>query len=196
MSDKPYRRRNYFVKKGFQGKFMLIFIIIASVGGIVSLFSYSFFAVKKIETLLYSIHIPAKRLNEILFNEMLYSNIFSFLFVLLALLITIRWLTVKISGPLYRIKKDLEEIKKGDLSFNITLRYKDEFKDFASELNILLERFRYVFSKLKHDAEIIDQYTREIERNHHRVDIVKIRANKIINQIEEMQQYLADFKVR
>ncbi len=194
MSTRPYKRRHFFVKKNFQGRFILIFLSIAAVGGILSLVAFNFLSVKKIELLLYSIHIPAKRLNEILFKEMIYSNMFSFLFVLLGFLVTVRWLSGKVSGPLYRVKKDLESIRDGDLSFAITLRYKDEFKDFASELNLFVEKFRRVFGALQRQTDVIDGYVRDIERNHHRADIVKLRAHQVVVQIEEMNEVLSQFK--
>lgn len=194
MGTKPYKRRKYFIKKEFQGKFILLFLGIATLGGVLSLAGFTFFSVKKIEYLVYSIHIPSKRLKEIIMNEMLYSNLLSLLFVILATLVTIRWLTMRISGPLYRIKKDLESIRDGNLSFVITLRYRDEFKDFASELNFFVEKFRRAFSSLKHQTEIVDKYLRDIERNSQRIDLIKLRAHQIVSQTEEMEEILSQFK--
>ena len=197
MNDKKarhYKRRNFLVKKDFQGRFILLFLSVAILGGILSMAGFVFFSVKKIEYLIYSVHIPRGRLNEIILKEMLYSNLFALLFVVLAFLVTIRWMTKRIAGPLKRIKKDLEAIRDGDLSFDITLRFKDEFKDFASEVNHLVEALRRRFASLRRHTERIDGHLRGIERSSQRIDQVKLRASEIIEEVEEMEKVLGKFK--
>ncbi len=193
--SRPYRRRNYFINKDFQGRFVLIFVALASIGGLMAVGLFNYLAQKRIDLIMYSIHIPAKRINELLSSDMLYANLFSFFIVLFFLIAAINRLSLSISGPLYRIRKDLKEIARGDLSFNITLRYKDEFKDFASELNNMIENLREYFTQTGKDIEIIDRYVREIERNDDKRDLIKLKNQHIKEHIEELIKRTEQFKV-
>ncbi len=193
--SRPYRRRHYFINKDFQGRFVFIFVLLASIGGAMAVGLFNYLAQKRLDFIMYSIHIPAKRINELLSSDMLYANLFSFFIVLFFLIVAINRLSLSISGPLYRIKKDLSEISKGDLSFNITLRYKDEFKDFASEINSMIENLREYFSQANNDIEIIDRYVREIERHNDKRDLIKLKNQHIKRHIEELEKRTDYFKV-
>ena len=192
---RPYRRRNYFINKDFQGRFVFMFVLLASIGGVMAVGLFNYLAQKRLDVIMYSIHIPAKRINELLSSDMLYANLFSFFLVLFFLVFAINRLSISIAGPLYRIKKDLKEIAKGDLSFNITLRYKDEFKDFASEINSMIENLREYFSQTNNDIEIIDRYVREIERHNDKKDLIKLKNQHIRGHIEELIKRTEQFKV-
>ncbi len=193
--SRPYRRRNYFINKDFQGRFVFMFVLLASIGGVMAVGLFNYLAQKRLDVIMYSIHIPAKRINELLSSDMLYANLFSFFLVLFFLVFAINRLSISIAGPLYRIKKDLKEISKGDLSFNITLRYKDEFKDFASEINSMIENLREYFSQTNNDIEIIDRYVREIERHNDKKDLIMLKNQHIRGHIEELLKRTEQFKV-
>ncbi|RMG02637.1 MAG: methyl-accepting chemotaxis protein [Nitrospirae bacterium] len=195
MGKKPYRRRNYFINRYFQGRFILLFVALASVGGIIAIGLFNYFAYKKLDDLLYSVHIPAKNINELISPDLIYANLFAFMFVLVVFFFAMNRLTIRITGPLYRIKKDLESIAGGDLSFNITLRYKDEFKDFAQELNVLVEKEREFFGRIKKEIEMIDRYTREAERYYPKHEMVALKVKHLKSHIRNIEESLEDIKV-
>ncbi len=194
MNRKPYRRRHYFINRYFQGRFILAFVLLASIGGVTAIGLFNFFAYRKLDSLMYSIHIPARNINELLSADLIYANLFAFMFVLIVFFIAMNRLTIKISGPLYRIKKDLESIAAGDLSFNITLRYKDEFKDFANELNILVEKQRELFGTLKREIETVDRYTREAERYYPKHDMVALKVKHLLSHLKNIEEEISKIR--
>jgi methyl-accepting chemotaxis protein len=123
-------------------------------------------------------------------KEMILANTFAFIFIIITLLIVIKLTNLKINGPLYHIKKDLEKIEKGDLSFNITIRYKDEFKYFVNELNYMINNLRNIFSSIKKNIDTIGYCTRDIERHHSDTEIVMQKNQQLIEQIEALQHRL------
>ncbi len=56
----------------------------------------------------------------------------------------------RIAGPIYRLKMELKEIGKGDLSRTIKFRDKDEFKDVAVAVNTMLGEIRQKLTGLSH----------------------------------------------
>lgn len=193
--DKPYKRRNYFIDRYFQGRFILLFTLLTFLGGIISIAIFNILTYRKVERLVYSIHIPIQGLSDFFLTELILSNILAFVFMVLAVYISIRRLVKRVSGPLYRIKRDIEIIKGGDLSFNITLRFKDEFKEFAGHLNNMIETHRRLYAGLNSEIETIDRFIREIERHHREHDRLFMKNRQIMSSVESMKDRFKELKI-
>lgn len=63
--------------------------------------------------------------------------------VALALIIVVGYvnlrMTHRVAGPLYRIRRDVHQVRDGDLTLRIALRRGDELQDLAQALNEMLE---------------------------------------------------------
>ncbi len=150
---KPYRRRNYFVKKGFQSRFMLRFIAASVLANVITVTVFIFLARKKIDGLLFSMRLPNISVGELLSPEAFSASIVAVVSVSLLFLWVARGMYDKISGPLHQIREDLHTIGNGDLSCRVTLRDIDEFKDFAGEINAMVKTLDHRFSELKSRAD-------------------------------------------
>jgi methyl-accepting chemotaxis protein len=99
--------------------------------------------------------------------------------------------THKIAGASFRIKRDLEMIRKGDLSKKIKLRNRDHLHDVAEMLNLTLEEMREKMGKiaqwaseLETSAEMIRHYTSEGEdEGQAREEAIKLAA--VVRRIKE-----------
>jgi len=49
----------------------------------------------------------------------------------------------KVAGPIYRLKKGLKELRKGNLDINIRLRKHDEFQETAHEFNATVHALKH-----------------------------------------------------
>jgi len=145
------KRKTYYIKNSVQDIFIFRFVIISLLGGIIALMAFNFLSYKKIDSILYSMHMPKTSPGGLLWDEMFYTNIFVIIFVLIVFTITARNLFIKIHGPLKKITSDIHHLECGDLRFDITLRENDEFKEFAQELTFmsgeLNKRFREIGQK-------------------------------------------------
>ncbi len=146
---KTYRRRNYFTKKGFQSRFMLRFIAASVLANALTVTVFIFLARKKIDGLLFSMRMPSASAGALLSSEAFLASIVSVVSVSLLFLWVARGMYDKISIPLHRIRSDFHSICNGDLSCRIILRDMDEFKDFAGEINIMVEALDRRFSGLR-----------------------------------------------
>ena len=134
---RTWRRRNYFIKKDLQGRYIFSFFIFVIAG---SFFFTIIFSLLSADTLTIEYRNYDLRLGKtpiILLREILSAN---WIFILaggLLVVIASMMLTHRFAGPVYRFERSLEEMLKGNLDFEIRLRSGDEAKELALLLNEL-----------------------------------------------------------
>ena len=132
---RTWRRRNYFIKKDLQGKYIFIFFIFVIAG------SYLFTAILGLMssdtlTMVYKDHnLHLGKTPVVLLRELLRAHwIFIVTGGVLVVLVSV-FLTHRFAGPLYRFEKSVEEMSRGNFNFEIRLRSGDEAKELAEMLN-------------------------------------------------------------
>ncbi|MDQ7786788.1 MAG: hypothetical protein RDU01_04200 [Thermodesulfovibrionales bacterium] len=135
---RTWRRRNYFIKKDLQGKYIFSFFIFVVLGSILFTAIFSFLSSDTLTIVYdnYNVRIgqtPLVLLKEILSAHWIFIVTGGFLVVILSMFLTHRF-----AGPLYRFEKSVEEMIGGNFAFQIWLRNKDEGKDLAEKMNRLI----------------------------------------------------------
>lgn len=188
---RKYKRKTYYIKNSAQSKFIFRFVLISIIGGLGAVTAFNILAYKKIDSVLYSMRLPNISPGGLLWNEMLYTNIFVVIFTLIIFAITARSLYIKVNGPLKKMTCDINKIAAGDLSFKITLRDRDEFKDFAVELNKVINNFNSKFSEI---SEINHKILSLTEKNTANKE-PHPSLNEIKNSISDLENVIGSFKI-
>ena len=141
-------------------KFVLAFVIVAFTGNILAVIIFNYLALKKLDELMWSTHLRVSSTSEIIGPLFTQVNVAAFAFMSITLVIIGFMITKKISVPLYRMSKDLTKAADGNLTVDISLRQKDEFKDVAYELDLAVQSLRKRFVTLN---ERHGELTRSIE---------------------------------
>lgn len=193
-----FRRRRYIVDAGLQMKFTILFVLVSLLGSVVAVAAFNFFALRKLEPLMWSTHISAKSTGELIGPLFVYVNIIGFLFVSVLLIIAGIWMIRKVSGPLYRMSKDIMKVTNGDLSARIILRQKDMLKDIAHELNIMIksirERFNIISEKYMGISESIGEFKFK-EKTSNTEALIK-DYNSVLKNVESLETEINSFKLR
>jgi methyl-accepting chemotaxis protein len=129
-----HRRKNYFIKPGFQSRLTAIFILIVIiVANIVGALVYGFSVIKLEGSLVDEAKLPidSKQLGQTLLPGVIIAELIS-IFIVAFICI---FVTHTIAGPVYRMEKVARNIGEGDLTHFIKLRPKDELKDLADTMN-------------------------------------------------------------
>jgi len=130
-----HKRRNFFIKKDFQGKLILGYFLFVAGGCIFFLFVLGLFSADTL-TISYNNHdlqvgqTPIMLLKKTLAADWVFIVVGSAFLVVAAMFITHR-----IAGPLFRLEKALDNMLKGKLDDTIYLRTNDEGKDIAKKIN-------------------------------------------------------------
>jgi methyl-accepting chemotaxis protein len=186
-----HRRRRYIVSTGFQWRFVLGFVAVALAGSAVTTVLFNFLAQSRLEELRWSAFVPVQSTGEVLRPLFIYVNLFSLAFVAVLLVITGTLMMRKVSGPIYRITKDLKSMGEGNFSSGIILRQQDEFRDVAVALNEMLDSLRERFSERRARYEEISQELLELELAHARGIPLEEKTEKILYMIQELREQIS-----
>ena len=159
MSDKkPYRRKNYFIKKSFQTRFSLRFALLIMLEAF--LIAGLFWVVAK-GTLTTGYSGTELRIEKT--ASFFYASFILILFIaslaigLVGMLVFIFY-SHRIAGPLFRFQKSLQQISGGDLTGRIRLRQKDQLGELGESINLMTESMDQQIGKLKKEIKAASQH--------------------------------------
>lgn len=175
------KRKNYFIDKRFQAKYMLLIMLL--------LFIYTFIFIIIIFapymlTLYFNYPLEDKAeaaRTIILLHGKVWPGIGLVILIFGALSI---FITHKIAGPLYRVKKSLSEVTKGNLNVVVKLRKFDDLKDLADHVNLLIEELRTFVTTLRNDYDLLSDYILELERKIEAKALTEESGREIINKVQ------------
>ena len=132
---RTWRRRNYFIKKELQGKYVFSFFIFVIAGSFFYTVIFSLLSADTLTIAYKDYNLSLGKTPIILLAELLRAYwIFIVTGGLLAVFVSV-FLTHRFAGPLFRFEKTLEKMIGGDFNLEIRLRTKDEAKEVAQLLN-------------------------------------------------------------
>ena len=132
-----HKRRQYFVKKEFQLKFILKFCILVLIGTIISTGILFFLSQNTLTSSFQQSRLVIKSTGMAILPSIVYTNLITLGLLSVATIIVTLFVSHKMAGPMLRFEKDLENIGKGDLTNKVTLRRKDQMTDMADSLNAM-----------------------------------------------------------
>ncbi|MDI6742999.1 MAG: methyl-accepting chemotaxis protein [Smithella sp.] len=179
------KRKNYFIEKKFQTKYLLLTIIM--------LLAYTLLFV----TIIFAPYMLKLYLNYPLAEKaeaakvllLLHGTVWPWIGgVILFFGAVSIFISHKIAGPLFRMKKTLSQVTEGNLNASIKLRKWDDLKDLADHINLLIEQLRDFVITLRSDYDLLSEYIRELE---HQVDskvISEASGREIIKKVQESRK--------
>jgi methyl-accepting chemotaxis protein len=130
-----YKRRNYFVNKEFQGRYIFNYFILAAIGSMLFIGLFSLFSYNTLSITYENYHLQLGVTPGILFRKILGTQwVFIVLGGLVVVFVTML-LTHRVAGPFFRFEKTLDAMLAKHLSDKIFLRKKDQGKDLAEKIN-------------------------------------------------------------
>lgn len=143
-----WTKKRYFIDKKLQTKYILITVLLLLIYSM--LFAFILFTpyIFKFET---GATLEEKAAAARILLE-LHKNVWPALGLVVAILGTVSiFVTHSIAGPVYRFKRDLAEVCAGNLDISFRLRKRDDLKDLAKSLNMIIDELRTCVQTLQED---------------------------------------------
>lgn len=136
--DGTNQRKNYFIDKPFQFKFILRFSLLVMLGGIAAALFLYYFSRGATSISIVDSRVVVRSTADFLLPVLMQTVAVVFTVTALATIGVTLFVSHKIAGPMYRFKKVLEGVKDGDFSHGFHLRSGDQVKDVADSMNEMI----------------------------------------------------------
>jgi len=180
------KRRIYYIEKKFQTKYILLTIFL--------LLTYTFaFIIIIFSPYMLTLYLDFYSLSEkaeaartlLLLHSRVWPGIGGIILLFGAVSI---FITHKIAGPLYHLKKCISEITEGNLDVKVKLRKRDDLKDLAEQVNMLVDTFRTFVTTVRIDSDLLSDYILELEREIDAKMLTEESVREIIKKVEDSRK--------
>ena len=134
-TKRSYKRRQYFIKKEFQVKFILKFCLLIVFGAIISTGLLFLFSQDTLTSSFQQSRLVIKSTGLAILPSVLYTNLITLGLIAIAAIIVTLFVSHKMAGPLFRFEKKLRNIGEGDLTTKVVVRKDDTIENMAGCLN-------------------------------------------------------------
>lgn len=156
-----FRRRNYYIDKKFQTKYLLLTIVLLLV------YTLTFVTILFFPSLA-SLSSPSFATDQVEAARtllLLHAEVWPAVGISILILGVVSiFVTHKVAGPVYRIRTALTEISSGDLTTKIRLRKWDDLQELAVQVNRLKEDLQYFTQTLESHHADFSQQLAELEK--------------------------------
>jgi len=144
-----YKRRNYFIDKEFQTKFILKFCFIIALGGLLTIGILYLLAMQSTTVSVVNSRVVVRTTADFILPLLIQTVVVVMVIVSLATVLVTLFVSHKIAGPLYRFKKVIETLAEGDFSSDFRLRKPDQLQGVADAFNGMIAKVRSEINALK-----------------------------------------------
>ena len=146
------RRKNYFINKRFQGKFILKFCGLVILGSFISGIVLYLFSRDTLTTTFVNSRLSILSTADYIIPGLIASSLVAIILISIAAAIVVMYLSHRIAGPLFNIERSVQKIGKGDLNLKVKLRSTDELIKLADCFNEMTENLKAHISEIKAKA--------------------------------------------
>jgi methyl-accepting chemotaxis protein len=191
MENKMFRRRNYFIDKKFQSRFIARFSSLVLAGGLLTIGLIYFLGSESKTVAILNSRVVAMTTANFILPLLLETVIFVTIIVgITAIALTMR-ASHKIAGPLYRFKKAMEAMEQGDFSSELHIRSADQFHALADEINNMIRNTKQELLLLKNSVVSLKQKLDGLAENdfseNKRASLAELR--KITEELDKALRY-------
>jgi methyl-accepting chemotaxis protein len=179
MSEEKHsnKRKNHFIKKDFQTRFILKFCLLVLAGVVISAVLLFFFSQDTLTSSFQQSRLIVENTSSAILPAILYTSLITLAWLSVATVFVTLFISHRIAGPMFRLERELREIGQGDLTKKVVLRRKDQTAELARCINDVAAGLREKIVDIRTELE----HTLETARK-------KDAPNEIIERLEYLQK--------
>lgn len=152
-----HKRRQYFIDRKFQTRFIVKFSLILLAGGCLSVLLTMLTTQNTLTSSFDGSRLAIESTATTILPSVVVTNIVTTLIVGGVAFVITLLVSHKIAGPMYRFEKDLKDIGDGDLRKKIHIRDGDQFTSVAINLNSMVKNVNGLLSEVQEDLDKLSQ---------------------------------------
>lgn len=173
------QRKQVYIKKEFQTRFIIRFVLVLVLGGAISVGLTLFNTQGTLTSSFVDSKLVIQNTSLAIMPSVIYTTLITTLVVGVIVVLVTLLVSHKIAGPMYRFEKDIQRISSGDLRSRIRIRKGDQFQEMATSLNGMIDSLSQRIGSVRERTEAllerenlpdnlrqeIDQVRKEIDDN-------------------------------
>lgn len=151
------QRKNYFIDKNFQAKFIMKFCVIVILASLLIGGLLLFVASNSTTVAIENTKVTVKTTADFIFPFLIQTLIIVTAFSAISVVFLTLFVSHKIAGPLYRLKKEIEKVSEGNLAANFQIRTNDQLKNLSTSLTTMAGYLKDKIASLKKEIELLNK---------------------------------------
>ena len=198
MAGNPlFRRKQYFIKKGFQINFSIRFLALIVIEAVLIAGFFWYLSLGTLTTGYEGAQLRIESTSAYFFPSFLMSNLIVVLIVGVIGIIGLILISHKIAGPLYRFEKGVTEVSKGDLSYRFRTRKGDQLTEVSESLNSLISMMDSKVETMNVDVDGIMNVLEDIklcaDADSGEKEKIKLLSQEIMQRVNNLKDTLGQF---
>lgn len=188
------RRKKYFIEKGFQVRFIIKFCLLVMLATVLMGVVLFIFGQRSTTVVLENTEVIVKTTTDFILPILIQTIIVVTLFVGIATVFLTLFMSHKIAGPFYRLKKEMEVMGSGDISGDFNIRRKDQLRGLATSINKMIIDLREKHRGLKKEFGNFETVWKDfIKKANQEIDKKDIKM--LDKKINDIKKVITSFKV-
>lgn len=142
-------RRNYYIDKRFQTKFIARFFLVLVLGAFLSVVVTMLTTRQTLTSSFDGSELVIEKTSLAILPSVVFTSVLTTVVVGIVAIVITLLVSHKIVGPLYRFEKDIAEVTNGNLTKKIKIRDGDQFDAVAENLNAMVRNLNTRVNELK-----------------------------------------------
>ncbi len=163
MRKTDFKRRNYYIDKEFQNKFIVNFCLLVLFGSLITVGVVYWLARSSTTVAILNGRVGVHSTAEYLLPLLLQTFFIQLAVVSVVTIVMTVLVSHKIAGPLYRLKVMLAGLGEGDVSTRMHLRQGDQLQKIAEAYNDTINKLDYKIKMLKNAPTAAD-FKKELDK--------------------------------
>ncbi|HIP83828.1 MAG TPA: methyl-accepting chemotaxis protein [Desulfocapsa sulfexigens] len=165
MTGTRYKRRNYFIKKNFQGKLILGYFLFVVMGCLIFTVILAVLSADSLTVIYQDNDLQIGQTPFMLVKQLITANWIFIVAGSVFIVFAAMMITHRLAGPLFHLERAVDNMSRGQLNDIIFLREKDEGKELAAKLN--------------HFNKELSQDLKHIERQSHNIEDLLVQFSSL-----------------
>ena len=151
------KRRNFFIDKDFQGRFIFSAFISVVVGSVLFALLFSFFSSNTLSIVYDNYHLRLGTTPSLLLNKIFSAQWFFIVLGGVGISALFLFLSHRVAGPFYRFEQSFDKMMAGDFSGELQLRKNDEGKKLGEKINSFSDMMCHRLGEVRRAAGKINE---------------------------------------
>ncbi len=194
-----YRRRNYFINRGFQTEFILKFCGLVALSSVIFGVILYTLSSRTLTTTFENSRLIVKSTADYILPAILFGGTIVALVTALAASIVVILMTHRVAGPIYRFEKYAQKVGNGEFLPDLKIRKKDQFQNLVNAFNNMTQGLSAGLLKVVTVSEKLDGLIDELSDGSSREMLLKDDIKKVVSELkkdkQDLKKALSYFKI-